>query len=66
MRSLQAARLVPVMKASVTEAAADTGLAQQVVHRLMRRIEPRMAALPGDWMKVVDADTKLTRFPKCC
>ncbi|MBD8792670.1 hypothetical protein IFR09_22920 [Pseudomonas syringae] len=51
-RSLQAARLVLVMGASVAEAAAEVGLARQVVYRLMSRIEARMQALPGDWIKV--------------
>ena len=41
-RSLQAARLVLVMGASVAEAAADAGLSRQVVHRLMARIKARL------------------------
>lgn len=40
------------MGASVAEAAADTGMARQVVHRLMARIRARMEALPADWLKV--------------
>lgn len=51
-RSTHAARLVLVMGASVAEAAADTGLARQVVHRLMARIRARMQGLPGSWVKV--------------
>ncbi|WP_109514211.1 TrfB-related DNA-binding protein [Pseudomonas ovata] len=51
-RSVHAARLVLVMGASVAEAAADTGLARQVVHRLMARIRARMQGLPGSWVKV--------------
>lgn len=51
-KSIQAARLVLVMGASVAEAAADVGLARQVVHRLMSRIRVRMAAVPGNWVKV--------------
>lgn len=51
-RSIHAARLVLVMGASVAEAAADAGLARQVVHRLMIRIRARLQMLPGDWVKV--------------
>ncbi len=51
-RSIHAARLVLVMGASVAEAATDTGLARQVVHRLMARIRARMQGLPGSWVKV--------------
>lgn len=51
-RSLQAARLVLVMGASVAEAAAEVGLSRQVVHRLMVRINTRLQALPADWVRV--------------
>ncbi|MBD8577548.1 hypothetical protein IFU04_25255 [Pseudomonas syringae] len=51
-RSIHAARLVLVMGASVAEAAADTGLARQVAHRLRARIRTRMQGLPGNWVKV--------------
>lgn len=51
-RSIAAARLVLVMGASVSEAAVETGLARQVVHKLMLRIRSRLEGLPGDWVKV--------------
>ncbi|RMS09358.1 hypothetical protein ALP73_01089 [Pseudomonas coronafaciens pv. garcae] len=51
-KSMKSARLVLVMGASVSEAAAETGLARAVVHRLMARIRARMQGLPGDWVKV--------------
>jgi transposase-like protein len=51
-RSISAARLVLVMGASVSEAASETGLTRQVVHRLMARIRARMEDLPADWVKV--------------
>ncbi|RMS11023.1 hypothetical protein ALP72_01668 [Pseudomonas coronafaciens pv. coronafaciens] len=51
-RSTNAARLVLVMGASVSEAALETGLARQVVHRLMTRIRSRLEGLPADWVKV--------------
>ncbi|MDG6392394.1 TrfB-related DNA-binding protein [Pseudomonas savastanoi pv. phaseolicola] len=51
-RSRHAARLILVMGASVAEEAAATGMARQVVHRLMARIRARMEALPTDWVKV--------------
>lgn len=51
-RSMRAARLVLVMGASISEAAVETGLARQVVHRLMDRIRSRLAGLPADWVKV--------------
>lgn len=51
-RSRHAARLVLVMGAGIAEAAADAGLARQVVHRLMSRIRARMEALPADWLRV--------------
>ncbi|KPX06476.1 hypothetical protein ALO73_200066 [Pseudomonas syringae pv. daphniphylli] len=41
-RSISAARLVLVMGASVSEAALETGLTRQVVHRLMARIRARL------------------------
>jgi hypothetical protein len=41
-RSIAAARLVLVMGASVSEAAVETGLARQVVHKLMLRIRSRL------------------------
>lgn len=44
-RSQQAARLVLVMGASVAEAAVDTGLTRQVVHRLMSRINARVGTI---------------------
>jgi hypothetical protein len=51
-RSTSAARLVLVMGASVSEAALETGLTRQVVHRLMARIRARLEDLPADWVKV--------------
>ncbi len=51
-RSINAARLVLVMGASVSEAALETGLARQVVHRLMTRIRSRLEGLPANWLKV--------------
>ncbi|MFA0965067.1 TrfB-related DNA-binding protein [Pseudomonas amygdali] len=51
-RSINAARLVLVMGASVSEAALETGLSRQVVHRLMARIRARLEDLPADWVKV--------------
>ncbi|AVI88145.1 hypothetical protein BTW15_29410 [Pseudomonas syringae pv. tomato] len=51
-RSISAARLVLVMGASVSEAALETGLSRQVVHRLMARIRARLEDLPADWVKV--------------
>ncbi|GAB0085892.1 hypothetical protein ALQ72_01391 [Pseudomonas syringae pv. maculicola] len=51
-KSIQSARLILVMGASVAEAAADVGLARQVVHRLMMRIRARLQQLPGEWVKV--------------
>lgn len=51
-RSISAARLVLVMGASVSEAALETGLTRQVVHRLMARIRARLEDLPADWVKV--------------
>ncbi|WP_217997911.1 TrfB-related DNA-binding protein, partial [Pseudomonas syringae group genomosp. 3] len=51
-KSIQAARLILVMGASMAEAAADVGLARQVVHRLMKRIRARLQMLPGEWVKV--------------
>ncbi|WP_426154160.1 TrfB-related DNA-binding protein [Pseudomonas sp. DC3000-4b1] len=53
-KSIAAARLVFVKGASVAEAAADTDLARQVVHRLITRIRRRMEELPADWVKVTE------------
>ncbi|WP_438942606.1 TrfB-related DNA-binding protein, partial [Pseudomonas savastanoi] len=49
---ISAARLVLVMGASVSEAALETGLTRQVVHRFMARIRARLEDLPVDWVKV--------------
>lgn len=51
-RSMNVARLVLVMGASVSEAALETGLTRQVVHRLMARIRARLESLPADWVKI--------------
>lgn len=51
-RSVAAARLVLVMGASVSEAAAEIGLSRQAVHTLMTRIRSRLEGLPADWIKV--------------
>lgn len=51
-RSVAAARLVLVMGASVSEAAAEIGLSRQAVHSLMTRIRSRLEGLPADWVRV--------------
>lgn len=57
-RSIEAARLVLVMGASVSEAAADTEQSRQSVSQLMQRIKKRIESIPDDinvpdgWVKV--------------
>ncbi|AXQ50983.1 hypothetical protein DZC31_30170 (plasmid) [Stenotrophomonas rhizophila] len=51
-KSIDAARLVLVMGASIAEAAADTNLSRQSVNQLMLRIRRRMATLPQGWVQV--------------
>ncbi|MDX9668607.1 TrfB-related DNA-binding protein [Pseudomonas sp. P5_152] len=53
-KSIQAARLVLVMGASIPEAAADTNLTRQAVNQLMQRIRRRMESLPDGWVRVTD------------
>lgn len=47
-RSIEAARLVLVMGASVSEAAADTDQSRQSVSQLMQRIKKRIESIPDD------------------
>ncbi|NMZ71443.1 TrfB transcriptional repressor [Pseudomonas peli] len=51
-KSIEAARLVLVKGASVTEAAAETNQTRQSVSQLMTRIRRRIEALPKGWVKV--------------
>lgn len=51
-KSIEAARLVLVMGASVAEAAAETNQTRQSVSQLMTRIRRRIEALPKGWVKV--------------
>lgn len=57
-RSIEAARLVLVMGASISEAAADTEQSRQSVSQLMQRIKNRIDSIPDDinvpddWVKV--------------
>lgn len=51
-KSIEAARQVLVMGASVTEAAAATNQTRQSVSQLMTRIRRRIEALPKGWVKV--------------
>ena len=53
-KSIEAARLVLVMGASIAEAAADTDLSRQSVNQLMQRIRRRMESLPQGWVQVTD------------
>jgi len=53
-KSIEAARLVLVMGASIAEAAADTELSRQAVNQLMQRIRRRMESLPQGWVQVTD------------
>ena len=53
-KSIEAARLVLVMGASIAEAAADTDLSRQAVNQLMQRIRRRMESLPQGWVQVTD------------
>ena len=53
-KSIEAARLVLVMGASIAEAAADTELSRQAVNQLMVRIRRRMESLPQGWVQVTD------------
>lgn len=57
-KSIEAARLVLVMGASISEAAADTEQSRQSVSQLMQRIKNRIDSIPDDinvpddWVKV--------------
>ena len=51
-KSIEAARLVMVMGASIPEAADQVALSRQAVAQLMARIERRLAQLPEGWVKV--------------
>lgn len=51
-KSIEAARLVLVKGASITEAAAETNQTRQAVSQLMTRIRRRVEALPKGWVKV--------------
>lgn len=53
-KSIQAARLVLVMGASVHEAAAELNLSPQSVYQLMVRIERRIASKPPGWVQVTE------------
>ena len=53
-KSIEAARLVLVMGASISEAAADTALTRQSVNQLMQRIRRRMESLPEGWKQVTE------------
>ena len=53
-KSIEAARLVLVMGASIAEAAADTEQSRQSVNQLMQRIRRRMESLPQGWVQVTD------------
>lgn len=53
-KSIEAARLVLVMGASIAEAAADTELSRQAVNQLMQRIRRRMESLPQGWVQLTD------------
>lgn len=53
-KSIEAARLVLVMGATISEAAADLNLSRQSVNQLMQRIRRRMESLPQGWVKVTD------------
>lgn len=50
-RSIEAARLVLVMGASISEAAAETEQSRQSVSQLMQRIKKRIEAVPAGWVK---------------
>ena len=51
-KSITAARLVLVMGATISEAAAEVGLNRQNVSVLMKRIRGHMESLPKGWVKV--------------
>ncbi|MDY7563446.1 MULTISPECIES: TrfB-related DNA-binding protein [unclassified Pseudomonas] len=53
-KSIEAAHLVLVMGASITEAALDTNLSRQSVNQLMVRIRRRMESLPQGWRQVTE------------
>ena len=53
-KSLEAARLVLVMGASVAEAAVETSMSRQSVNQLMARIRRRKESLPQGWVQVTD------------
>ncbi|HDQ4405497.1 TPA: hypothetical protein P8734_005695 [Pseudomonas aeruginosa] len=53
-KSIEAARLVLVMGASVAEAATETNQTRQSVNQLMVRIRRRMESLPQGWVQVSD------------
>lgn len=50
--SIEVARLVLVMGASVPEAAADAAITPQGARQLMTRIRRRMASIPDGWKNV--------------
>jgi len=49
--SIEAARLVLVMGAKVTEAARELGMSKQSVYQLMERIRRRLDVAPEGWMQ---------------
>jgi len=51
-KSREAARLVFVMGANEIEAAADSGLTQQAVNKLIQRIRRRMENVPSGWVSM--------------
>ncbi|MBT2375500.1 TrfB-related DNA-binding protein [Pseudomonas fluorescens] len=51
-KSITAARLVLVMGATISEAAAEVGLNRQNVSVLMKRIRGHMESLPKGWVQV--------------
>ena len=53
-KSLEAARLVLVMGASVAEAAVETSMSRQSVNQLMARIRRRKESMPQGWVQVTD------------
>lgn len=53
-KSIEAARLVLVMGASMAEAAEELNLTRQSVNQLMVRIRRRIESLPQGWVKVTE------------
>lgn len=51
-KSIEAARLVLVMGASISEAAVETSQSRQSVSQLMQRIKKRIEAIPSNWVRV--------------